>query len=91
MVYCRFVAIGICRNILFTRLISLKKLCEIVFVSFFQHKFPKAQVNIYITVLQNDGSGKFVLMLLCGLVMNNFDLRMMWHKRSSCRNCGARS
>lgn len=25
----------------------------------FQHKFPKAQVNVYITVLQNDGCGKY--------------------------------
>ena len=25
---------------------------------FLQHKFLKAQVNIYVTVLQNDGSGK---------------------------------
>ena len=24
-----------------------------------QHTFPKAQVNIFVTVLQNDGSGEF--------------------------------
>ena len=29
-----------------------------MFILPFQHKFPKAQVNIYVTVLQNDGSGK---------------------------------
>lgn len=26
---------------------------------YFQHKFPKAQVNVYVTVLQNDGSRKY--------------------------------
>jgi ribonuclease PH len=29
-----------------------------IFDFYLQHKFPKAQVNIYVEVLQNDGSGE---------------------------------
>lgn len=36
----------------------------ILLICLFQDKFPKAQVNVYVTVLQNDGSRKYKFVLL---------------------------
>lgn len=36
----------------------------ILLICLFQNKFPKAQVNVYVTVLQNDGSRKYKFVLL---------------------------
>lgn len=36
----------------------------ILLICLFQDKFPKAQVNVYVTVLQNDGSRKYEFVLL---------------------------
>lgn len=48
----------------------------------FQDKFPKAQVNVYVTVLQNDGSRKYKFVLLMVKIYQKIEHVTLAYKHS---------
>lgn len=48
----------------------------------FQDKFPKAQVNVYVTVLQNDGSRKYKFVLLMVKIYEKIEHMTVAYKQS---------